>query len=93
LIVPSIYNDFQDDVLTEKEYEYIRQKHENENGELNTRLNEISTELKKYAEDFVSANKSSAEMRRFTNMDELSREMLTASVEKIIIHDKNTIEA
>jgi len=88
----SLYDDFTDNVLTEKEYNHIREKHEGENNILTSRLDEISTELNQYSEDFYVDDTYAADMRQFINENELSRKMLTAFIEKIIIFGGNMIE-
>ena len=94
----SLYEDFTDNLLAEKDYIYNRQKYETESITLTSRLEEISKELEKYSADFSADNKYAAEMRHFNlfcktnNIDELSREMLITFIEKIIIYNSDRIE-
>jgi len=87
----SMYDDFIDGLLKEKEYNYSRHKHEAESNVLTSRLSEITTALEKLKDDFIS-NKYDTGIWRLNNADELSQEVLTALVEKIIIYSNNIIE-
>lgn len=102
----SLYDDFKDGLLTKKEYNYTRKKYENDGNILSARLNEITAELEKYSDKAVNYNKFCGEATKLyadqrprffdTNVPltgyELSREMLTAFVEKITIHSDKKIE-
>ena len=87
----SIYNDYMDGLLNQREYKYARQKYDTEYNQLNSRLNEISTELKKYMCN-IENNKYVAEMRRFSNAEKLTKDMLKVFVEKIIVYNNRRIE-
>lgn len=87
-----LYNDFKDGLLDEKEYKLARNKCETDGNNLSSRLNEISAELKKYSAKVVDNTKYTAEMRKFSNEDELSREMLTALIECITLYSDKRIE-
>lgn len=84
----SLYEDFTDNLLSEKEYISARQKYETEANSLTVCLNEISAELEKYPADFVTDNN----FAKIINTDELSREILITFVEKIIIYSNDRIE-
>jgi len=88
----SIYDDFQDGLLNESEYKYIRQNYENEHNLIISRLSEISTELENITDKFIENNKCISETCNFKDIDILTREMLTALVNKIMIHNNNRIE-
>ena len=93
----SLYDDYKDGVLSEKEYKYARQKHESEINTFTAGIAELSAELEKYSDNFVSENKYAAEMSRFNRFRESisnteSREMLTALIDKIIVYADNKIE-
>ena len=88
----SLYDDFTDNLLAEKEYLYTRKKYEDESVALSLSIGKISEELEKCTADFTVADNYAAQIQRFYAIDELSREVLTALIEKIIVHDKNNIE-
>jgi DNA invertase Pin-like site-specific DNA recombinase len=94
----SLYDDFTDNILPEDEYMYARQKYEAESNALTSRLEKISAELDKYSADFAAGSKNAAETRHLSTLaetidtDELTREILTAFVERITIYSNERIE-
>ena len=88
----TLYDDFTDGLLTEREYHYARQKYDSENNSLAFELQAISDELIKYKDSFIAYKKYAAEILQFDKFTELTREMLTALVEKIIVYSDRRIE-
>ena len=88
----SLYDNFIDNLLMEHEYNHLRREYEMENEELALRLNEVAAEVEQYSEDFANGSNDALQMRQFNAADNLSREMLAALVEKIIIYSGNAIE-
>ena len=88
----SLYNDFKDGLLTESEYNYIRNKYENDINSLTSKLNEITAEIKRCSIDFFSGNKYLLEFKQYGEAECLSREMLTALIENICIYNDTHIE-
>jgi hypothetical protein len=88
----TLYDDFNDGMLDEKEYNFTRGKYEKESNNYSERLIEISAELKKYSKKFTGNTKYADEMQRFKYANELSRDMLTALVENITVYSNKKIE-
>ena len=88
----SLYDDFKDGLLNDKEYSFTRQKYETDGNILAARLNEISAELEEYANKAITVNIYFDEARRFNETEELTKEMLTTFIEKITVYGDKRIE-
>ena len=99
----SLYDDFNDGLLTAKEYEYMRKKYDNDGNMLSASLNGITSEFEKYSDEFTRKNKNSVKAQHYkfavgelNDTDELSeklsREMIEALVDKITVYSDKRIE-
>jgi hypothetical protein len=87
----ALYGDYADGILSETEYLFAKEKFRKEKQLWEERLDELIAEESKYSETFVYGNKWLATLSHFKDSAELTREMLLAVVERVVISRKNDI--
>ena len=87
-----LYNDYRSKLLNESEYKLLSVQYENEKIALEAELEKLTTEKEKLQPEYISGNKWVTLLGRFIEARELSREMLTALVERIEVSGDLRIE-
>ena len=87
----SLYGDYADGILTEAEYIFAKAKYSEEKRLWEQRMNELIAEEAKCADMFVYDNKWIAALSRFRDSGELTRDMLLAVVERVVVSGSNEI--
>jgi hypothetical protein len=86
-----LYGDYADGILTETEYLFAKEKYREEKRLWEQRLDELIAEESKHTDTFVYGNKWIAALSRFRDSEELTREILLAVVERVIISGNDEI--
>lgn len=87
-----LYEDFADKILDERQYVQIKKKYEQQAEALRQRADDLSQRAAIITDVSASNNRWLAAARSFQNPDRLTREMLEAIVERIVIKDTEHIE-
>ena len=78
-----LYNDLHDDVINDAEYTLLNDRYDIDKSALLSELEQFSLEKEKLCPEFVSQNKRVSFLEQFVEDKTLTREMLTALVERI----------
>jgi len=87
----ALYGDYADGILTEAEYLFAKAKYREEKRLWEQRLDELIAEEIKNTDTFVYDNKWIAALSRFRDSKELTRDILLAVVERVIVSGNNDI--
>jgi len=87
-----LYESYVDKILTEGEYVKIKAEYEGRAENLRQRVDELSQRAAVVANVSASDNRWLKAARDFQNPTELTREMLEAIVERVVIHSPTRIE-
>ncbi len=87
-----LYEDYADKLLTEQEYARNKARYENQAALLRQRMDELSKQAAVLADMPSSDNRWLKAARAFQNPTELTREMLEAIVERIVIYGPDKID-
>jgi len=87
-----LYESYVDKILTEGEYVKIKAEYEGRAENLRARIDDLSRRAAVVADVSASDNRWLKAARDFQNPTELTREMLEAIVERIVIHSPARIE-
>jgi hypothetical protein len=90
-LTAALYDDYAEGILTESEYLFAKAKYLEEKRLWEQRLDELIAEEVKHTDTFVYDNKWIAALSRFRESKELSRDMLLAVVERVIVSGHNDI--
>ena len=88
----ALYDDYADGILTESEYIFAKAKYREEKRLWEERLDELIAEQARHTNNYVYDNKWIAALSRFRDSKELTRDMLLAVVERVIVYGNNKIE-
>ena len=86
-LIRQIYEDKVKGALSEKRFTVLSKQYEDEQESLETRITETETELDKFAEDGLKADKFISLVKRYTDFEELTPSMLNEYIDKIIVHE------
>ena len=88
----SLYDDYMEQLLSEQEYLYAKNKYEKDEANHNNRLNELLLQQKKYAETYSHDNKWLSAFRTFRGEKILTRGMLLELVNTVELNaDRNIL--
>ena len=87
-----LYNDLHDDVINGAEYALLNDRYDIDKSALLSELEQFSHEKKKLRPEFVSQNKRVSSLEQFAGEKTLTREMLTALVERIEVGFNRSLE-
>ena len=90
-LATALYDDYAEGILNESEYLFAKQKYREEKHLWEQRLDELIAEEKTNTVSFVHDNKWIAMWSQFKDCKELTRELLLAVVERVIISENNKI--
>lgn len=83
-----LYEDFRDGILSPEEYSMMKQRFDEEYQELNRELNGVLTRQAKLKRSLSSENNWMKSFRIAQDSKELTRELLEALVEKILVYEE-----
>lgn len=87
-----IYDDYIEGVISHQEYLYAKTKYENDTVKLKEKKSELQIECRKYNENYLKENKWMSKINLFKKEEKLTREIVTALIEKIEIYNINRVE-
>ena len=82
-----LYEDYSDGILTAEEYTMMKQRFDEEYQQLNRQLNALLVQQAKLNKTLSSENKWLESMRSVINGGELTRELVVAMVEKVLVYE------
>lgn len=88
----ALYESYADKLLTESEYIYSKQRYGKQIDEIKQRLEYLQEESVTHSETLTPKNKWLQACKRFTDHDELSREMVHTLIDYIIVSGNNEFE-
>lgn len=88
----SLYDDYADNLMGERDYIYAQNRYKEKEAALQEQLLELNRSLQSIREEEPSANPWLKNMLRFRGKTELTREMATALIEKITIYNSISLK-
>ncbi|MCI9191556.1 MAG: hypothetical protein HFH84_18610, partial [Lachnospiraceae bacterium] len=88
----SLYDDYADNLMGERDYIYAQNRYKEKEAALQEQLLELNRSLQSIHEEEPSANPWLKNMLRFRGKTELTREMVVALIEKIIIYNSTALK-
>ncbi|MCM1988840.1 recombinase family protein [Oceanirhabdus seepicola] len=88
----SLYDDYLDQLLTEQEYLYAKNKYEKDKDTLKDRLDELQLQKKKYDEIYTHENKWITAFRVFEDEKVLTKEIVTSLIETVELYSDRSIK-
>lgn len=82
-----LYEDYSDGILTAEEYTMMKQHFDEEYQQLNRQLNALLVQQAKLNKTLSSENKWLESMRSVIDGGELTRELVVAMVEKVLVYE------
>ena len=82
-----LYEDFRDGILTPEEYTMMKQRFDEEYQQLNRELNAVLVQQAKLNRALSSENKWMEHMRLAADGGELTRELVEALIEKVLVYE------
>ena len=91
-LIKKLYESFATGKIPEKHFDKLLADYDAEQTELESKIDELQTEIDTFNADSVRADKFIEIVNRYTNFDELTTPMLNEYIEKIVVHeaDKST---
>ncbi len=87
-----LYEDCKSGLITEDEYLDMKLQYEKSNKEINIELSNLSKEIVNTSEQITERNKYINMFKEFGNITKVTREVVVALVEEIIVHEGKRIE-
>ncbi len=88
----SLYDDYADNLMGERDYIYAQNRYKEKEAALQERLSELNRSLQSIHEEEPSVNPWLKNMLRFRGKTELTREMAAALIQKIIIYNSAALK-
>ena len=86
-LLAKIYEDRMNEKITERNFSMLSQKYQQEQGELETKIEALTAQLNNAKEQEDSIEKWIDLIKQFSNPTELTADMLNALIEKILVHE------
>ncbi|GHV48842.1 hypothetical protein FACS189499_09120 [Clostridia bacterium] len=86
-LIQQIYEDKVTGTLTEKRFSALSKQYESEQETLERRITESEKELAQFADDSNRADKFIELVRKYTDFEELTPQMLNEYISKIVVHE------
>lgn len=87
----SIYQDWKDGGITHSDYRHMSEDYERQTNEINTVLDNLTTERAELENSIDTENPFLAAFRKFKNIDKLTREVLIELVDHIKVYENGNI--
>ena len=91
-IIQSLYEDKVAGKISEERYMKMSDNYEAEQKALTERLNYLKAEIEKAKTQYDNINRFMAIVKRYSDFDEITPEILRAFVDKVIIHEKVKVD-
>ena len=91
-IIQSLYEDKVAGKISEERYIKMSDNYEAEQKALTERLNYLKAEIEKAKTQYDNINRFMAIVKRYSDFDEITPEILRAFVDKVIIHEKVKVD-
>lgn len=88
----TLYNDYADGILSERDYLYAKKKYIEEAETLSQRLAELTGMQASYEEGYAGDGKMAEAMERYADFQELTPELVHALVRRIVFYGGDRIE-
>lgn len=88
----SLYSDYADGLLNEKDYLFAKKKYVKEAEEMAQRLSELAAVQATYEAEYAGDESMAETIGRYADLQELSSEMVHALVKKIVFYGEGRIE-
>lgn len=82
-----LYEDRASEKISERNYSMLSAKYQQEQDELQARIDSLKAKLKEEKEDVSNKEKWIALMKQYTDPQELTAPMLNSLIEKIVVHE------
>lgn len=82
-----MYEDWSSQRITEYNFNMLSQKYQQEQMELNDKINKLKEDLAMKQENTVNAEKWIELIKQYTHPTELNAELLNTLIEKIVVHE------
>ena len=86
-LLAKIYEDRLNEKITERNFSMLSQKYQQEQGELETRIEALTAQLASTREQEDGITKWVELIKQFSNPAELTAEMLNTLIEKVVVHE------
>lgn len=90
--IRNLYEDFADGVISEGEYLDMKTGYVSEKAELDKEIKEVKDAVETYSADYAGDSEMAEAFNKYTGVNELSREMATIFIRKIICYSKTQFE-
>ena len=91
-IIQNLYEDKVAGKISEERYMKMSDNYEAEQKALTERLNYLKAEIEKAKTQYDNINRFMAIVKKYSDFDEITPEILRAFVEKVIIHEKVRVD-
>lgn len=90
-LVAGLYQDYQEGILNDEEYSYIKDEYDRKIRMLVSQITELNKFAESFRADFVGCKEWSRKVKAFALIENLSREMVEAFINRIEITDTKRI--
>ena len=87
-IIQNLYEDKVEGKISEERYMKMSDNYETEQKALTERLNYLKVEIEKAKTQYDNINRFMAIVKKYSDFDEITPEILRAFVDKVIVHEK-----
>lgn len=88
----SLYSDYADGLLNERDYLFAKKKYVREAGEMAQRLSELAAVQATYEAEYAGTGSMAETMGKYADFKELSSEIIHALIKRIVFFGKGRIE-
>ena len=86
-LIARIYEDRTAEVMTARNFSMLSQKYQEEQEQLEAKITALNTQLETAREQVVNTEKWVDLVRQYTDLNELTADVLNGMIEKILIHE------
>lgn len=86
-LLAKLYEDRVAEVITARNFSMLSSKYQQEQEQLEAKISDLNTQLETVKEQVLNAEKWIALIKRYTDLNELTAEVLNTMIEKILIHE------
>jgi hypothetical protein len=92
MLIKRLYEDNVSGKLSDKRFELLSQEYEDEQNELEQSISQLQDEIDGFNEDSTRADKFIEIVKRHTDFSELTPQMITEYIDKIIVYEAERID-
>lgn len=86
-LLAKLYEDRVAEVITARNFSMLSSKYQQEQEQLEAKISDLNTQLETVKEQVLNAEKWIALIKKYTDLNELTAEVLNTMIEKILIHE------